>query len=144
MMNAKIAGLDELAKKNLGVVNEALKNAQTDSDVAGTELLLPMFAKPAAEHEIQMRSREAKKLLEIFKLYDNVLSVGITLEWNEVYTSGQNGTMTDEFRDSMKDLSKFLGQTVRGMKNKVSPLDEPAADGAAAANDTSSAIEKAA
>lgn len=142
-IDSKIAKLEAQAKTALTVVEKALADAELNALTAGMEMLKPTFAKPAAQHEVQMRFREAKKLLEVFKAYDKALTICVTLEWNEAWTSDQIGTMVDEFRNGMKDLSKLLGQTVRGMKNKVSPLDEPAA-GEPAANDTAAAVEKAA
>ncbi|MCU6502335.1 hypothetical protein LPN04_31520 [Rugamonas sp. A1-17] len=140
-MTTKIAALSDEANKSLVIMRAAQVNATTDAEVNGMPLLDPVFAKPAASHEIQLRSREAKKLLEVFKVTDQILTIGVKLEWNDAFTARQSATLNDTFRDGMKDLSKFLGTTVKGMKNKMSPLDAPAATASAgepapAANDT--------
>lgn len=140
-MEEQLVELEKRAKASMVIVENALKEATTNAAVADTPLLLPTFAKPAADHEIQMRTREAKRLLEVFKTYDRVLAMCVTLEWNDAFTSKQIATLTDEFRDGMKGLSKFLGQTVRGMKNKVSPLDEQSAGAGVASASAEAAAE---
>lgn len=128
----KMATLEEDAKTALGAVQAKMADVETNAAVENTEVLNPVFAKPAATHEVQMRTKDAKRLLEVFKRNDQVQTIAIKLQWNEALTDAQLDNINDTFRSGMRDLSTFLSKTLRGMKAKVSPLDEAPASPAAA------------
>lgn len=133
MMNNIIEKLEESARIDLAGVNLKLEQAKSESDLYGTELLTPTYAKPAAQHEVQLRTKTAKRVLDVFKKQDEAMVGLVKLSWNDAVDDSHVELHAEQVKKNLRELSIFLGKTVKGMKNRVMP-DVDAAP--AAANDT--------
>lgn len=90
--------------------------------------ITPEYTKPAAEHEVQLRTRLANRVLGVFRKQDEFVVILNQLCWNE--EAEQDAIEMEELaiKKEMRGLAQFISRTLRGMRNKVAPKDSVAAN----------------
>lgn len=90
--------------------------------------ITPEYTKPAAEHEVQLRTRLANRVLGVFRKQDEFVVILNQLCWNE--EAEQDAIEMEELaiKKEMRGLAQFISRTLRGMRNKVAPKDTVAAN----------------
>lgn len=88
----------------------------------------PTYTKPAGEHEVQMRTRLANRVLGVFRKQDEFVVILNQLCWNE--EAEQDAVEMEELaiKKEMRGLAQFIVRTLRGMRNKVAPQETVAAN----------------
>lgn len=88
----------------------------------------PTYTKPAAEHEVQLRTRLANRVLGVFRKQDEFVVILNQLCWNE--EAEQDAIEMEELaiKKEMRGLAQFISRTLRGMRNKVAPKPTAAAN----------------
>lgn len=83
----------------------------------------PTYTKPAAEHEVQLRTRLANRVLGVFRMQDEFVVILNQLCWNE--EADQDAVEMEELaiKKEMRGLAQFISRTLRGMRNKVAPKE---------------------
>lgn len=106
-----------------------------------TDWIKPTYTKPAGDHEIQLRTRLANRVLTVFKDQDSFVVMLNQLCWND--EAELDAVEMEELciKKEMRGLAQFISRTLRGMRNKIEPKE---ADLAAAASQETDApvIEK--
>lgn len=117
--------------------------ARIDGEIARTRVALgvhqsrsdwlkPVYTKPAADHEVQLRSRLANRVLAVFRKQDEYVVMLQQMVWND--EADQDAVEMEELaiKKEMRGLAQFIRRTLNGMRNKVAAKDAPAAaeDGA--------------
>lgn len=79
----------------------------------------PTYTRPAAEHEVQLRTRLANRVLGVFRMQDEFVVILNQLCWNE--EADQDAIEMEELaiKKEMRGLAQFISRTLRGMRNKV-------------------------
>lgn len=88
----------------------------------------PTYTKPAASHEVQLRTRLANRVLGVFRKQDEFVVILNQLCWNE--EAEQDAIEMEELaiKKEMRGLAQFISRTLRGMRNKVAPKEIVAAN----------------
>lgn len=88
----------------------------------------PTYTKPAAAHEVQLRTRLANRVLGVFRKQDEFVVILNQLCWNE--EAEQDAIEMEELaiKKEMRGLAQFISRTLRGMRNKVAPKETVAAN----------------
>lgn len=115
-MEARITGEIERSRVSLNV------HASRD------DWLKPTYTRPAAAHEVQLRTRLANRVLGVFRKQDEFVVILNQLCWNE--EAEQDAIEMEELaiKKEMRGLAQFISRTLRGMRNKVAPKETVAAN----------------
>lgn len=83
----------------------------------------PTYTKPAADHEVQLRTRLANRVLGVFRMQDEFVVILNQLCWNE--EADQDAIEMEELaiKKEMRGLAQFISRTLRGMRSKVAPKE---------------------
>jgi hypothetical protein len=114
----KISEMENSVAADLAGVRTQLEMAQR------TNFIQPTYISPASEHQVQVRSRLGKRVLDALILQDEVLCGLQTLAWNGEVEEVQIDAQEVRIKKSVKELAKFIARTLRGMRSKVEPKDE--------------------
>jgi hypothetical protein len=115
-MEARITGEIERSRVSLNV------------HASREDWINPTYTKPAGEHEVQMRTRLANRVLGVFRKQDEFVVILNQLCWNE--EAEQDAIEMEELaiKKEMRGLAQFISRTLRGMRNKVAPQQTVAAN----------------
>lgn len=89
--------------------------------------LKPTYTRPAAEHEVQLRSRLANRVLAVFRKQDEYVVMLQQMCWND--EADQDAIEMEELqiKKEMRGLAMFIRRTLNGMRGKVVPKEAAAA-----------------
>lgn len=125
----KITEMEQRIDGELARQRVALEIHQARSD-----WLKPSYTRPAADHEVQLRTRLANRVLGIFRKQDQFVVMLTQLVWND--EAEQEAVEMEELaiKKEMRSLAQFIQRTLTGMRNRVAPkAAETAADVTSAA-----------
>lgn len=102
--------------------------------------IVPTYTRPAAVHEVQLRTRLANRVAAIFRMNDEFVVALNQLSWNDEADTDAIELAEFEIKKDLRGLADFIRRTLRGMRNKVtlkgSPVDTPASQEHSEANMT--------
>jgi hypothetical protein len=136
----KVAAMEERIDGELSRVRVSL-----DVHASRSDWIKPSYTKPAADHEVQMRTRLANRVLAVFSKQDDFVVILNQLCWND--EAEMDAIEMEEFaiKKEMRGLAQFISRTLRGMRTKVTPKEAapaaaaPQENGVAAAADLQAA-----
>lgn len=88
---------------------------------ASEGFLMPTYTNPAAAHKVQLRTKLALRIMNVFKKQDEFVVTLNALAWNDEVEADAIEQEEQQIKKEMRDLANFIGRTVRGMRNKVAP-----------------------
>ena len=103
--------------------------------------LKPTYTRPAADHEVQLRTRLANRVLAVFRKQDEFIVVLNQLCWNDEAEMDAIEMEELNIKKEMRGLAQFINRTLRGMRNRVAPKEAPAATSAPQDNVETAPIE---
>jgi len=109
-----------------------------DVHTSRTDWITPTYTKPAADHEVQLRTRLANRVLAVFRKQDEFVVVLNQLCWNDEAELDAVEMEELNIKKEMRGLAQFISRTLRGMRNKVEPKETDSA--AAAPQETGAAV----
>ena len=137
-----LARLDEMCAEVLADRKRELSAAQAlagESAVQfGERFVTPQFTRPAFEAEVQLRTPQARRVLELFETSDAILTEAETLYWNGVRTLSEKNDEALRAKRTVFPLFTFSAQTVRSLHRRMREMNAPSA---AVAADLSAAGE---
>lgn len=111
-------------------IKEEIARSRVSLDVHASRdgWIKPTYTKPAAEHEVQLRTRLANRVLGVFRMQDEFVVILNQLCWND--EADQDAIEMEELaiKKEMRGLAQFISRTLRGMRNKVAPKEIVAAN----------------
>ncbi|MFC5550221.1 hypothetical protein [Massilia aerilata] len=112
----RIAAMEERIDGELVRIRVAL-------DVHGSrpDWIQPVYTKPAADHEVQLRTRLANRVLAVFRKQDEFVVALNKLCWNDEADAEAIEMEELNIKKEMRGLAQFISRTLRGMRNKVAP-----------------------
>lgn len=149
---------DANAEKIMGTIVSMIAEMETRIDAeisratislevhtAREDFITPSYTNPAAEHEVQLRTPLANRVLNVFKKQDEYVVMLNKLLWNDEAEADSIDQEEYQIKKEMRALAQFIARTLRGMQNRAKPAAAKVADGAApAANADSTAQPEAA
>lgn len=81
--------------------------------------IVPSYTKPAAEHEVQLRTRLANRVLAIFRSQDEFIVALNQLSWNDEADADAIEMEELNIKKELRGLAQFIQRTLRGMRNRV-------------------------
>lgn len=111
-------------KKELSALEEQLARAKAN---APELFVTPEYTAPSAQHEPQVRTRLAVRILNLFQNKDKLISGLQTLMWNGEVEQAAIDEQELRLKREVRDLAKFIGRTLRSMRNKVAAADQTGA-----------------
>lgn len=99
-----------------------------DVHASRSEWIKPSYTRPAADHEVQMRTRLAKRVLVVFQQQDEFVVMLNQLCWND--EAEQDAIEMEELaiKKEMRGLAQFISRTLRGMRTRVTPKETAVSD----------------
>ncbi|KFC72634.1 hypothetical protein [Massilia sp. LC238] len=131
----RIASMEERIDGELARIRVSLAVHESRAD-----WIKPTYTRAAADHEVQLRTRLANRVLQVFRKQDEFVVVLNQLCWNDEAESDAIEMEELNIKKEMRGLAQFISRTLRGMRNKVQPK-ETTAD-ASQDNDGAPASEK--
>ena len=101
--------------------DEAAIKIQMEALSSGEDFFKPEYVKPAAEHEVQIRSPLAVRVLKVVQKDDKVLCDLQKLLWNGEIELDQITDQEGRVRKDVRKLAIFIQKTLRGLKKKYTP-----------------------
>lgn len=89
--------------------------------------LKPTYTRPAADHEVQLRTRLANRVLAVFRKQDEFIVALNQLCWNDEADMDAIEMEELNIKKEMRGLAQFINRTLRGMRNRVAPKEGEAA-----------------
>ena len=127
--DAAAAKLEESIVERVDAMDERISGeiarikVSLDVHASRADWIKPSYTRPAAEHEVQLRSRLANRVLSVFRKQDDFVVMLNQLCWND--EAEQDAIEMEELaiKKEMRGLAQFISRTLRGMRNKVAPKD---------------------
>jgi hypothetical protein len=94
-----------------------------DVHASRSDWIKPVYTKPAADHEVQLRTRLANRVLAVFRKQDEFVVVLNQLCWNDEAELDAIEMEELNIKKEMRGLAQFISRTLRGMRNKVAPKE---------------------
>lgn len=119
----RITEMEERINGELARIRVSLQVHESRAD-----WIKPTYTKPAAEHEVQLRTRLANRVLAVFRKQDEFVVVLNQLCWNDEAELDAIEMEELNIKKDMRGLAQFISRTLRGMRNRVAPKEAPAAE----------------
>lgn len=124
-----LSRLDEMCAEVLTDRKRELSAAQAlagESAVQfGERFVTPQFTQPAFEAEVQLRTPQARRVLELFETSDAILTEAETLYWNGVRTLSEKNDEALRAKRTVFPLFTFSAQTVRSLHRRMRDMNAP-------------------
>lgn len=128
----KVLAMEERINKQLDQVKVPM-----ELHSASEGFMKPTYTNPAATHQVQLRTKLALRVMNVFRKQDEFVVTLNALAWNDEVEPDAIEKEEQMIKKEMRDLANFIGRTVRGMRNKVAPVKK-----ADSANDVGIASEQ--
>lgn len=105
-----------------------------DVHASRADWIKPTYTRPAGDHEVQLRTRLANRVLAVFRKQDEFVVILNQLCWNDEAELDAIEMEELNIKKEMRGLAQFIMRTLRGMRNKVAPkavAEDPAQQEAA-------------
>lgn len=113
-ISSKVAAMEQNVAADLA----GLK-IQMDVHGSSDDFITPEYVKPAASHQVQVRTRMAAAVCKLFIKQDEVVKTLQTLAWNGQVENSSIDEQEYKIKKEVRDLAQFIARTLRGMRNKV-------------------------
>jgi hypothetical protein len=117
----RVASMEERISGELSRIRVSV-----DVHASRTDWIKPTYTKPAADHEVQLRTRLANRVLAVFRKQDEFVVVLNQLCWNDEAELDAIEMEELNIKKEMRGLAQFISRTLRGMRNKVAPKEAAA------------------
>jgi hypothetical protein len=117
----RVAGMEERINGELSRIRVSL-----DVHASRSDWIKPTYTKPAGDHEVQLRTRLANRVLAVFRKQDEFVVVLNQLCWNDEAELDAIEMEELNIKKEMRGLAQFISRTLRGMRNKVAPKEAAA------------------
>lgn len=107
------------------------------------DFMKPIYTSPAATHEVQLRTKLALRVFNVFRKQDEFVVTLNALLWNEEIDADSIEIEEQRIKKEMRDLSTFIARTLRGMRNKIATAPQSANDQGLASAELSERAEAA-
>ena len=97
-----------------------------DVHASRADWIEPTYTRPAGDHEVQLRTRLANRVLAVFRKQDEFVVILNQLCWNDEAELDAIEMEELNIKKEMRALAQFIMRTLRGMRNRVAPKLVPA------------------
>jgi len=128
---AMFVGEAQAAKLEQAIVDRVTEmETRIDDEIAKVRVVLnvhkeradwlkPTYTKPAADHEVQLRSRLANRVLAVFRKQDEFVVMMQQMCWNDEADLDAIEMEELAIKKEMRGLAMFIRRTLTGMRSKV-------------------------
>lgn len=124
LMQTIVDRIDAMEKRIKG----ELERLRVTMDVhqSRSDWIVPTYTRPAADHEVQLRTRLANRVVSIFRMNDEFVVALNQLSWNDESDTDAIDLAEFEIKKDLRGLADLIRRTLRGMRSKVTTLEETA------------------